>query len=932
MGDGIKVVRIPSYPSESNGDDSGVSETPSMTASISEGDKLAEPAFYFHTSGTSTGLPSPIPQSHAIVAALPCFESKNQTATFSTTPLYHGGLADCLRAWTSGAMMWCFPEGQFPLTARNVVRAVEFARTANLAPVNFFSSVPYVLQMLIEDADGLPMLSSMDLVGVGGAAMPVAVGNQLVQSGVNLLSRFGSAECGFLLSSHREYSSDKEWEYLRVQVAPEFLRFEPRDGGLSELVVQPSWPFRSKTNREDGSYVTSDLFEPHPNRENLWRYHSRADSQITLANGKKFDPSPLEQGLQASTPLLRDAYVFGTGKPCAGVLLFPDSDAPSGEVIAAVKQALSHFNPRSSPHARIEESMLIIVPSSTRERALPKSSKGSIMRHQADAMYASLIEAAYTVSPASNNTEPVRLQIDELKSTILDSIQRVLHRSVDPDRDLYQQGVDSIACIQIRKSIETKRLVPSDYRIPLNIVYDQGTVKDLASHIHDVWEPSERETPREDSQLACMESLVKKYRMQSASTAQTKIHSGSSAIVLTGATGFLGSYILGLLRQRPIATRIYCLVRAQTHDEATKRVCQSQTDRGFPSLPSEGEKRGQDPLIVCLPFEAGPPHLNLHDNTWQTIVREAKLVIHAAWPVNFNLPLSSYVNQFACLTELLALAEEAEAHLIFISSMAAAIVTDQPSIPEKITDDASSAAPLGYARSKWVAEKICADSNLTSARGSRGGLASVIRIGQLCGDSSTGAWNRSEAYPLMFSAANSIGALPDLHGEGTNWLPVDVAARSILEISIPGFADRCRDLHDLTWAGPSADNSRSSTTPVYHVANPFDCTPWRQVVDWISTTVSAIDPSRQMEVLPAVDWVDRVDRQLAENHPARGLVGFWKQTFSQNAELSLGLGRSVIKKPAQIEIDRARQLAESIGAVAPLDQQTVERLWLWTQM
>ena len=55
---------------------------------------------------------------------------------------------------------------------------------------------------------------SMAIVGVGGAALPSEVGNVLVEQGVHLISRFGSAECGFLMSSHREYSKDKEWESL----------------------------------------------------------------------------------------------------------------------------------------------------------------------------------------------------------------------------------------------------------------------------------------------------------------------------------------------------------------------------------------------------------------------------------------------------------------------------------------------------------------------------------------------------------------------------------------------------------------------------------------------------------------------------------------------------------------------------------------------
>ena len=66
-------------------------------------------AYIHHTSGTSSGLPKPIPQTHrAAVGVLPHIPSSSMKATFTTTPLYHGGIADLFRAWTSDALIWLF--------------------------------------------------------------------------------------------------------------------------------------------------------------------------------------------------------------------------------------------------------------------------------------------------------------------------------------------------------------------------------------------------------------------------------------------------------------------------------------------------------------------------------------------------------------------------------------------------------------------------------------------------------------------------------------------------------------------------------------------------------------------------------------------------------------------------------------------------------
>lgn len=96
--------------------------------------------------------------------------------------------------------------------------------------------------MMEADERRLSWLKKIDIVGVGGAALPPEVGDRLVEQRVSLISRFGSAECGFLLSSHRDFDSDKEWRYLRSLNHPDFLVFEDQGNGLSELVIKPGWP------------------------------------------------------------------------------------------------------------------------------------------------------------------------------------------------------------------------------------------------------------------------------------------------------------------------------------------------------------------------------------------------------------------------------------------------------------------------------------------------------------------------------------------------------------------------------------------------------------------------------------------------------------------------------------------------------------------
>ena len=448
----------------------------------------SDAAYFFHTSGTSSGLPKPIAQSHrAAVGVLPCLPNGQKQATFTTTPLYHGGIADCFRAWTSSALIWLFPGKELPITESNVVQCLECAKSAELIgapPIKFFSSVPYVLQMLCSEPAGVEHLQEMDLVGVGGAALPKDVGDDLVRKGVNLLSRFGSAECGFLMSSHRKYKEDGDWQYLRSH-GSKLLHFETQlDGsGLAELVILSQWPHMAKRNRGDGSFATADLFEPHSHIQDAWKYHSRADSQLTLITGKKFDPAPLEAAIAASS-ILSDVLIFGNGRNFPGALLFRSAMAkemPEEACLDRVWPLIMKLNQEGQAHTRLVRAMLVIMPFEV--PGLEKSSKGTILRGQAEARYEKEISQAYDTSDSStngNSTGPmVPVDDQDIPIHVLKIVRSVLNTNdrIPEDADLFAYGVDSVACMRIRATLQNDIIGSDKAALPLNIVYDCSTIK-----------------------------------------------------------------------------------------------------------------------------------------------------------------------------------------------------------------------------------------------------------------------------------------------------------------------------------------------------------------------------------------------------------------------------------------------------------------------
>ena len=271
-------------------------------------------------------------------------------------------------------------------------------------------------------------------------------------------SRFGSAECGFLMSSHRDYVHDQDWQYLRSTDGAAALSFEQQDDCLYELVILPGWPHIAKHNREDGSFATADLFAAHPTIPKAWKYHSRADSQLTLITGKKFDPAPLESAIAAS-PLLDDVLIFGNGYQNPGALLFRSSSVTGiddSDLVENLWPLIEKLNLDSQSHSRLSKSMLVVMPDNS--FGLEKSSKGSVVRAQAEKRYSKNIEGAYQEPPGTSDDHSSSHSVaDECMEGFIEQTVKEVIGEVNniPDKaDLFTYGVDSVACMRIRAILQ----------------------------------------------------------------------------------------------------------------------------------------------------------------------------------------------------------------------------------------------------------------------------------------------------------------------------------------------------------------------------------------------------------------------------------------------------------------------------------------------
>lgn len=918
---------------------------------IARGGKVSAVPYLHHSSGTSSGKPKVITQTNAAAfAALPSIDSSPGAATFSSTPLYHGGVADCFRAWTSGQMIWLFPGGDKPITAHTVLACLSVAdeRSSNNAtvPVKYFSSVPYVLRDLAANHEGIDTLRRMDIVGVGGAAFPTTLGQKLVSEGVNLVSRYGSAECGFLLSSYRDFRNDSDWDYLRSDTGAEHLSFEPQSSGLFELVVKPGWPHMAKINREDGSYATADLLERHPIKPNAWRYHSRADAQITLVNGKKFDPEPIESAIVSKCKLdhVSDVLVFGDGESYPGALIFSrkGSDTSPESLLEQIWPTVADVNQQNPSHARLSRgNLMVIFHGDGNDSSLEKSSKGTILRTKAYERYHDRMSQVYNGYAVDSDLGCPVNNKSELIVALTCVVERTTSKRLAAHEDFFEQGVDSLACMQIRQALQ--RLVVSlqqRYRddaregvnedrgslqapgleispwylnhgeLPSNLLYDCGTIEGLAGFLLGQSKPGQGNDLRLMKELASKHSNFSIPSIPAESSPKPK--EDGLVVLLTGATGALGTHLLDVYRSRSEVKRIYCLLRASDTLMASQRV-----DKALKSKAREGlEPTGK---VVCIPCNLADAKLGMDESILGVMRSTVDLIIHAAWAVNFTLTLKSFEFYLASLQNLLNLGfaaaqatsgylpdhclQKRRVRFAFCSSIASVSSSSSLPVAEKVSDDPSDASPLGYSRSKWVAESICENAHRTAQGEGVPFDVEIYRIGQLCGDTEHGIWNRTEAWPLMLSTSDVVRCLPNLLDEKLNWLPLDIAANAIREITLK----KCVQ-----------ENSRTEV-PVYHILNPHSWPSWTDMLRWLQEKEEG-----RFEIVSAAAWLEALERYLTAshlNHPSHKLLDLWKDRYLSRAEK--------VKMKPEFAVMAAASASGTMKAVNPVSRELVEKMWTW---
>jgi thioester reductase-like protein len=245
----------------------------------------------------------------------------------------------------------------------------------------------------------------------------------------------------------------------------------------------------------------------------------------------------------------------------------------------------------------------------------------------------------------------------------------------------------------------------------------------------------------------------------------------TAAILLTGATGFLGAFLLHeLLRQTQAV--VYCLVRAASEEEGLRRLADNLAAHRLPA-----EHLGR--RIVAVAGDLALPLLGLDQRQFERFAGQIDVIHHCGAVVRWTYPYQALrAANVGGTHEVLRLASTVKVKPVhYISTVG---VFSSPHFAREVvleTDDLEDSGPLyvGYAQSKWVAEK------LVRLAGARGLPVSIYRP-NTTGHSQTGVSNLHDHLYLLLRGCVELGSAPAL--DLTLWgAPVDFVSQALVYLS-----------------------------------------------------------------------------------------------------------------------------------------------------
>jgi pyochelin synthetase len=762
---------------------------------------LDDLAYVIYTSG-STGTPKGVMIAHrgvvnAIAATNHHFEVSVADRVLGLTALHHDmSVYDIFGTLAAGGAI-VLPE------AASQRDPIHWLALIHRHQVTLWNSVPAMMEMLLESISrpGLKnqttLLRSLRLAFLGGDWIPPSLPERLhswVET-VQIVSVGGPTETTLWNIWHPIERIDPAWKSIpygraiantryyvlneKLEPCPNWVPGQLYCAGVG--LAQGYWRDSEKTKARfihhpqtgERLYQTGDLGRFLP--DGTLEFLGRQDFQVKI-NGLRIELGEIESVL-SQHPLVQSTVVVAEHKKSLVAYIVPKHERLSENSADIWEEGFRQYLAEQLPAHMIPARFI-------RLEQLPLTANGKVDR-----------QALAKLEPHNSETidadEAPRNSIEIQLASIWKELLSLEHIGIHAN--FFQMGGNSLLAVQLINRIAHAFQI----ELPLNRLFNSPTIAALSLLL----EHSQATVAHPKLDLLSESVLDPDIRLGKSPVCSV---SQPQSILLTGATGYLGAFLLYELLHQTSAV-VYCLVRSDTIASAKARL---RSNLKLYALWDEGLG---DRIIPVL-GDLSQPLLGLTQEQFQALAIEIDSIYHNGAVVNFTYPYAALkATNVLGTQEVLRLAAQQKTKPVHFISSIHVFPTDPSAenqmVWEKMTSDSTENLPTGYVQSKWVAEKLIAIAQ------NRGFPISIYRPSFIVGHQETGAGNAQDLMFRMIKGCIQLGIAPDID-LSFNIVPVDYVSKAIAHLS----------------------TKPDALGQTFHLVNPHHIAiSWHQILQWLQT-------------------------------------------------------------------------------------------------
>ncbi|MFE9277314.1 amino acid adenylation domain-containing protein [Paenibacillus glucanolyticus] len=496
-------------------------------------------------------------------------------------------------------------------------------------------------------------------------------------------------------------------------------------------------------------YRSGDLVRLLPNGQ--VEYRGRKDSQVKI-RGFRIEIGEIEDNLAKHESVKDIAVIPRTDEDGTKILA---AFYTSNDGQAASAKELAQFLGQKVPSYMVPKYMCFLD-------EMPLSPTGKIDRKKL-ALYELSMDLEADDSQYEAPVNEIQLNVSAAWEKALGQTKISIHD------DFFDIGGYSLKILEI-----LVQLKPHYPHLKINDFFVYPTIAKLSERIEEL---GSAETPAELMDISGQPiqdlaeyPLAFPIRNASIGCEYTQQH-----ILLTGATGYLGSHLLHELLRQSTAT-VYCLVRPSQHMEPYARLEQIMT-----GYFGEGVKSLMDKRVVAIQGDLEQEHLGLRIEDWVWAQQHIDSIIHCGAEVKHFGDSDYFARVNVESTDRLLTLAQSRPHIRFHFISTLGIPEDLALGGQWDAIVAGSGYEESYIENVYTNSKLEAEKLVIKAGMERGIAAAVYRVGNLSCNSESGMFQKNidnNAFYRMLKGMLLLKKAPDVQWQ-VDITPINYAGEAI---------------------------------------------------------------------------------------------------------------------------------------------------------